>query len=173
LLQFRLQVQSISMAILCAIVAAAALPVLSSAWHLPAAAPLARLRVPSPRAGGQLLPHSSPRRLSRRPAGVRGLAAQAGPQFSFDILDADGDGSITRAEYEAAFTVYIQEQPWLAAHQALRCMLKYETFVITPQALDVNKDGKISEAEFNSISRAPFKMLDRDGGRNAQKLAFL
>jgi hypothetical protein len=101
------------MAILSAIVAAAALPALCCAWHLPASAPLAHLRMPSPRAGGQLLPHSSQRRLSRRPlVGVRGLAAQAGPTFSFDILDADGDGSITRAEYEAAFTVYIQEQPY-------------------------------------------------------------
>lgn len=98
-----------------AIVAAAVLPALCSAWHLPAAAPLAHLHEPSPWAGpgGQLLPHSSPRCLSRRPlVGVRGLAAQAGPKFSFDLLDADGDGSVTRAEYEASFTVYIQEQPY-------------------------------------------------------------
>ena len=36
----------------------------------------------------------------------------AGPKFSFDMLDADGDGRITRAEYEAGFKVYIQEQPY-------------------------------------------------------------
>ena len=68
----------------------------------------------------------------------------AGPKFSFDLLDADGDGRITRVEYEAGFKI-----------------------------LDTNKDGKISEAEFGCASRAPFAKLDLDGGRKSQKSACL
>ena len=37
----------------------------------------------------------------------------------------------------------------------------------TPQ-----KVGKISEEEFNCASRAPFKKLDKDGGRRSDKSAF-
>jgi len=43
----------------------------------------------------------------------------AGPKFSFDMLDADGDGRITRSEYEAAFKVCIQEQLYHTAACAL------------------------------------------------------
>ena len=42
----------------------------------------------------------------------------------------------------------------------------------TPQILDTNKDGKISEEEFNCASRAPFQKLDKDGGRKSHKSAF-
>jgi hypothetical protein len=56
------------------------------------------------------------------------------PVFLFSMLDADGDGRITRQEYNAAFNI-----------------------------LDKNGDGVISREEFNCASGAPFAMLDKDG----------
>jgi hypothetical protein len=56
------------------------------------------------------------------------------PAFLFTMLDADGDGRITRQEYNAAFII-----------------------------LDTNGDGVISREEFNRESGAPFAMLDKDG----------
>jgi len=47
----------------------------------------------------------------------------AGPKFSFDMLDADGDGRITRSEYEAAFKVCKQEQ--LYQHLGMRLQYSY------------------------------------------------
>ena len=41
----------------------------------------------------------------------------------------------------------------------------------TPQILDTNKDGKISEAEFGCASKFPFAKLDLDGGRKSEKSA--
>jgi Ca2+-binding EF-hand superfamily protein len=44
------------------------------------------------------------------------------PRFSFDVLDADGDGEITAAEYRKGFDM-----------------------------IDQNRDGFITELEFNSV----------------------
>jgi hypothetical protein len=41
----------------------------------------------------------------------------------------------------------------------------------TPQILDTNKDGKISEAEFGCASKFPFAKLDLDGSRKSEKSA--
>jgi hypothetical protein len=51
----------------------------------------------------------------------------AGPKFSFDMLDADGDGRITRAEYEAGFKVCIQEQPY--QHRGMHAIIVSNTRV--------------------------------------------
>ena len=51
----------------------------------------------------------------------------AGPKFSFDMLDADGDGRITRAEYEAGFKVCIQEQPY--QHRGMHAIMVSNTRV--------------------------------------------
>jgi len=56
------------------------------------------------------------------------------PRFSFDVLDADGDGEITAAEYRRGFDM-----------------------------IDQNKDGFITELEFNSVCSVAFKLLDKDG----------
>ena len=56
------------------------------------------------------------------------------PAFVFGLLDADGDGRITRKEYNAGFAM-----------------------------LDTNGDGFINREEFNCASGAPFAMLDKDG----------
>jgi hypothetical protein len=52
----------------------------------------------------------------------------------FAKLDTDGDGQITRKEYDAGFDV-----------------------------LDTDDDGFITKEEFSRVSRAPFDMLDKDG----------
>jgi hypothetical protein len=62
------------------------------------------------------------------------LQSVAGPKFAFDSLDADGDGKITRVEYDAAFRI-----------------------------MDRNRDGKLSMEEFNLASSLPFTKLDLDG----------
>ncbi len=49
------------------------------------------------------------------------------------MLDADGDGRITRKEYEACFNL-----------------------------LDTDGDGVITREEFNGASGAPFAMLDKN-----------
>lgn len=54
--------------------------------------------------------------------------------FSFEMVDADGDGFITRDEYNEVFSI-----------------------------LDKNKDGKISSDEWDCVSFAPFHKLDTDG----------
>jgi Ca2+-binding EF-hand superfamily protein len=59
------------------------------------------------------------------------------PKFSFDVLDTDGDGCITKAEYEKGFDM-----------------------------IDQNKDGFITEMEFSCVCCAPFKKLDKDGDGN-------
>jgi hypothetical protein len=65
-----------------------------------------------------------------------GTGAGAGQHADvvFSMLDADGDGRISRKEYEAGFNI-----------------------------LDTNGDGLITRAEFNCASGAPFAMLDKDG----------
>ena len=62
------------------------------------------------------------------------LSRAVASRFSFEVLDADGDGVITAAEYEKGF-----------------------------EMLDQNKKGFISELEFNSVCSVPFKLLDKDG----------
>ena len=63
----------------------------------------------------------------------------AGPKFSFDMLDADGDGKITRAEYEAAFKVFLQEQPYVACCSprmcvcACACLISFSIITLGPR----------------------------------------
>jgi UMP-CMP kinase len=65
---------------------------------------------------------------------IRTLSRQAQPAFNFNQIDKDGDGRLTREEYNAAFDL-----------------------------LDADKDGKITKEEFNCVSQAPFALLDIDG----------
>ncbi len=67
-----------------------------------------------------------------------GLAPRSG--FVFEFLDADGDGHITRAEYNAGFDM-----------------------------LDTNKDGFISREEFGCVSSIPFHLLDKDGNEKISR----
>ena len=62
------------------------------------------------------------------------MKAKKDTGFVFDILDADGDGRITRAEYIAGFDI-----------------------------IDTDHDGFITREEFGTESNAPFKLLDTDG----------
>ena len=55
------------------------------------------------------------------------------PTFVFTVLDADGDGRVTRNEYEAGINL-----------------------------LDTDGDGVITREEFNCASGAPLAMLDKD-----------
>jgi hypothetical protein len=58
----------------------------------------------------------------------------ARPDSVFKMLDADGDGKITRKEFIAGFNI-----------------------------LDTDNDGYITKDEFNCASRAAFDLLDKDG----------
>jgi Ca2+-binding EF-hand superfamily protein len=62
------------------------------------------------------------------------------PRFSFYVLDADGDGQITKAEYGQGFDM-----------------------------IDQNKDSFITELEFNPVFSEPFRLFDKDGDGNISR----
>jgi hypothetical protein len=79
---------------------------------------------------------------TEREDGSFGVHGTKGDRVSiFDVLDANGDGRITRQEYNAGFDI-----------------------------LDKDRNGFLTRQEFGTSSAAPFNVLDKDGDNRLSRI---
>jgi len=95
--------------------------------------------------------------------GAGGIGARGGGML--DRLDTDGDGKVSRAEYDAHFAQldqdgdgYITTDEYQNVRNEFRTERRNQMF----EADDENKDGKVSRDEFSGPSKA-FSKIDADG----------
>ena len=88
------------------------------------------------------------------------------PKFSFDVLDADGDGNITKEEYQKAFDLIDQNKDGFITEVEFKSVSS--CWKVTVKLLDKDGDGKISRSEWN----AGFALFDRDGDGKITKSEF-
>jgi Ca2+-binding EF-hand superfamily protein len=79
------------------------------------------------------------------------------PKFSFDVLDADGDGKITKEEYSKGFDLIDQDKDGFITEVEFKSVSS--CWIVTVKLLDKDGDGKISRSEWD----AGFALFDRDG----------
>ena len=89
-----------------------------------------------------------------------------GPSFSFELLDANGDGKITKEEYEKGFDLIDQDKDGFITEVEFKPVSSY--WIVTVKLLDKDGDGKISRSEWN----AGFALFDRDGDGKINKSEF-
>ena len=77
------------------------------------------------------------------------------PTFSFNVLDADGDGKITKEEYEKSFDLIDQDKDGFITEVEFKSVSS--SWIVTVKLLDKDGDGKISRSEWN----AGFALFDR------------
>ncbi len=88
------------------------------------------------------------------------------PKFSFEVLDADGDGKITKAEYQKAFDLIDQDKDGFITEVEFKSVSS--CWIMMVKLLDKDGDGKISRSEWN----AGFALFDRDGDGKIKKSEF-
>ena len=89
-----------------------------------------------------------------------------GPSFSFELLDANGDGKITKEEYEKGFDLIDQDKDGFITEVEFKSVSI--CWKVTVKLLDKDGDGKISRLEWN----AGFALFDRDGDGKISKSEF-
>ena len=89
-----------------------------------------------------------------------------GPSFSFELLDANGDGKITKEEYEKGFDLIDQDKDGFITEVEFKSVSN--CWKVTVKLLDKDGDGKISRLEWN----AGFALFDRDGDGKISKSEF-
>ena len=89
-----------------------------------------------------------------------------GPSFSFELLDANGDGNITKEEYEKGFDLIDQDKDGFITEVEFKSVSI--CWKVTVKLLDKDGDGKISRLEWN----AGFALFDRDGDGKISKSEF-
>ncbi|RDL50754.1 hypothetical protein BLJAPNOD_01877 [Ensifer sp. M14] len=100
------------------------------------------------------------------------VAAQDKPaamyQGQMDRLDRDGDGVISRSEYQGfmttAFANLDKNKDGTLSADEVAPVLNAQQFA----AINVNRDGKITQSEFLTSVMADFKAADRGGDGNLQ-----
>ena len=93
---------------------------------------------------------------------VKGL----GPVLSFELLDADGSGEITKAEYEKGFDLINQNKSGFITESEFSKVSS--VWIVAVKLLDKDGDGKISRSEWN----AGFALFDKDGDGKITKDEF-
>ncbi len=89
-------------------------------------------------------------------------------QGQMDRLDRDGDGAISRPEYQGFMTTAFasldkNKDGTLSAAEAAP-VLNAQQFAV----INVNRDGKITQSEFLNSVMADFKAADRGGDGSLQ-----